>query len=72
MNEWLAFSIIPLRALTENSILLSHYALFTISGQFDDVTRAVLVVVVVRHVVSRSTFLEGAGIFHKQRSKDSY
>jgi hypothetical protein len=41
------------------------------SGQFDDVTRAVLVVVVVGHVFFRSTFLEGAGIFHKERSSSS-
>jgi hypothetical protein len=72
MNGWFAFSIIPLHALIENSIFFCNYALFRMSGQFDDVTRSILVVVVVRHVFFWSRFLEGAGIFHKQRSKDSY
>jgi hypothetical protein len=37
MNEWFAFSFIPLHALRENSILFCYYSLFTMSDQFDDV-----------------------------------
>jgi hypothetical protein len=66
VNESMGLSIIPLHALTENSILFCNYALFTMWVLFDGVTRALLIIFVVGLLVIWGSFLEGAGIFHMQ------